>query len=326
MRVGGVALIFLGALGWLGQAWLGATSADAAPAVAGLFTYYRPEKQRELFPESQTHLVYYDFDREQGAMLRQLEADLARIQGRQGYVLQVGMQTRTRSLPELIRALKHPHHPVSMQLERLLQILDRSGVEVYLRPLSEMNDGSAPWELNFLRGGRVVNTTESFVRAWDLLAKRVRAKRSPSLKLLFSPMVNRQRYSIGEVREILLQIPPSQIDLFAPTVYSRPDFYFGGDAKSYDRAALLLEPWLRMLQSTPHADLPLAVAELGFFNAGLWQEQTRALDQAVSDLRARGFSYLLYFQAGNAKRDWAIPAGVVSTGRLRAAIERFQER
>ena len=302
--------------------------------MAGVFSYYSFQKRLERWPEARTQLTYVDLDGPLKRHLPQLEKLVTAMRAQPGQVLQLGIHTRRHALGPLVRDLRNPKAPLSRALDDILDIVDRAGFCVILRPLSEMNSGSegSPWELNWMKDGVMPNRPEDFIDAWRLIAHRVKSRRNPALQLMFSPLANRQQYSVQAVRQILLGIPPGQIDWFAPTIYARPGTWFGDKNRDYDSPAELVRPWVGVVRSTHHARrVRLGVAELGFSAAGDRTLQVRAWLRAARELKAAGFEYLLYFQAGNflpgaAAREWGLPWDASSQRRLSEGLAEFQAR
>lgn len=330
-RIQILALTFLG----VGQSFSWAAEKNPCAAlnrVSGFYTGASIAKEISQYPDFQSHLIYIDLDQADSPTLRNhakgLEETLRLLEKNSRPVaLQIALETSKSSLPRILRALELKDHPLANRLDLILDRLRHSrNLCIFLRPFSEMNDGSAqaPWELNTEINDEHPNSPDRFIEIWQQIFKRIKKLNSPNLKMMFSPLATRQRFSIGDISYILNQLPQGSIHIYAPTLYSRPRSYYGEDSFGYDSLRNLLDPWIRVLRNSPHADVPIGIAELGFWKQKRPEQQFGAFREGLVQAKEMGVKYLMYFQYGARNRGWSISGDESIHRKFLDALKSFQ--
>ncbi len=251
---------------------------------------------------------YFKMDDPKGGELIRHLADQGRIQERMGrdFWPQIALETKNLSLAAFITELARPgtvtHENVRM-LARTIASL-RSGTQpVFVRPFSEMNDGTdfAPWEF---ATKRFRNTPEQLATAWKLLHDTFEAEGATNAIFIFSPLAAYQVHHEAETKKALNLIPEGYIDAFGLNVYSRPMTAYGGSQRQPISFAELATPWLNLLADTRHRGIPLAVSEMAVSNQASDADRAEWLRNAFHFTRQHGYVLVTYFNYDH--RYWTI--------------------
>jgi hypothetical protein len=188
-------------------------------------------------------------------------------------------------------------------LARAIAAYGRRGKQVFVRPFSEMNDATsfAPWEFG---NKRYRNTPEQFAAAWRLLRDTFDAEGATNAIFIFSPLAAYQVHREHETRQALDLIPAGYIDCFGLNVYSRPLAAYGGRAVKPIAFAELALPWLRLLDSTKHRGIPLAVSEMAVSNQAADPDRAEWVRDAFQFARTHRYVLVTYFNYEH--RFWTI--------------------
>lgn len=219
-------------------------------------------------------------------------------------------------------------------------VLHNFGQTVLLRPMSEMNDATARWQLSSAQSkalessaGEVGARAQLYAEIWGMIYDVFQARGATNVKFLFIPLVhqdNRTDRSAEGTRaalEALKRIDPAKIDALGLNVYTTQ--YATSAQVQANSFASLTQYWLQWLRSVPgYSSKPLTVGEMGVgqinrSTGGENPESNRIkwIREAFSSARSQGFSMATYFDADNS-------ACVTDecTQALAQAIKSFQER
>jgi hypothetical protein len=242
-----------------------------------------------------------------GDLVRHLD-DQARIQQRMGrdFWPQIALETKNLSLAAFIAELARQgtvtHENVRM-LARTIASLHSGRQPVFIRPFSEMNDGTdfAPWEF---ANKRFHNTPEQLATAWKLLHDTFESEGATNAIFIFSPLAAYGVHHEPETKKALNLIPEGYIDAFGLNVYSRPLTAYGGTKTQPVPFAELATPWLKLLAETRHRGIPLAVSEMAVSNQATDADRAEWLRNAFHFTRAHGYVLVTYFNYNH--RYWTI--------------------
>jgi hypothetical protein len=313
----------------------GAPAAGVAYAQGDRFLYPGDAVGRALalFPESSSVLTYQS--------LGTGPAILRSVWDR-GAIPQIGLET-DKTLDQISAELDAPpaagpgYDPdagaecrsqnAKAQLARWAISLAAAGRPVYLRPLSEMNDGKGAWERFSIdpdtKKPRYDAATypKLYAKVWSQMRAIFRAYRADNVKFLFVSEggdVNR-----AVVEQILREIPAGQIDAVGVNPYARAAAR-GADPVPLER---LVESWRTSFAATPHGGLPFVIGECGvsgnplaygdgdFRNPALlapgtpefaaWDEKrARWIRDGFGYARRAGISLVVYFD--HESSEWAV--------------------
>ncbi len=219
-------------------------------------------------------------------------------------------------------------------------VLHNFGQTVLLRPMSEMNDATARWQLSSAqskalesRAGEVGARAQLYAEIWGMIYDVFQARGASNVKFLFIPLVhqgNRTDRSAEGTRaalEALRRIDPAKVDALGLNVYTTQ--YATSTQVQTNSFASLTQEWLQWLRNVPgYSSKPLTVGEMGVgqlnrSTGGENPESNRIkwIREAFSSARSQGFSMATYFDADNS-------ACVTDecTQALAQAIKSFQER
>lgn len=210
---------------------------------------------------------------------------------------QIALETRDLSLSEFTKQLSTHGSRIDINVRRLAAEIAKyrsRNKYFFLRPFSEMNDGTDanPWE--FANKTHKNNGTD-LATAWKLLHDVFDQEGATNAIFIFSPLAANRVHNEQEVMVALDKIPVGYIDAFGLNVYSRPKSAYGGTSPEPFSFAELVQPWLKLAQTSRHRGIPLAVAEMGVSNQASDPLRAKWLREAFSFARAHGYVMLTYF-------------------------------
>lgn len=252
-------------------------------------------------------------DPKAGSLIRNFGSQ-ARIQSSKGreFWPQVSLETKGLPLDAFIRELSRPGSVTQGNVRLLARTIAACKAEnrhVFVRPFSEMNDGTdfCPWEFAHKR---YHNTPAQFAAAWKLLRDTFDSEGATNALFIFSPLAAYSVHHERETVEALNLIPPGYIDIFGLNVYSRPMTAYGGSSPKPVAFDTLVTPWLQLVQGTKHRGIPYAVSEMAVSNQAADVYRSEWLRYAFRFARTHGFIMATYFNYPH--RYWSIDPNSVA--------------
>ncbi len=297
-------------------------TASMDPPVAGSYTGTNMQTLLDANPRNSTFLSYGGMDsttldstmanlRNQSEIMARNNRDLAP---------QIALEINHTNLSEFIRDIQDPDSEVRARVQALGRQVKDWGKRIYIRPFSEMNDGSegATWELgNRSRGS---NTAAQLAKAWVLLHDVLDQEGATNALYTFAPLAARSVGRRAEMAETLRQIPRGYIDAFGLNVYTRPLRHYGENSDRYVPFSELVQPWLAIQENSPHRGLPRMVPEMACSTQGSEAERARWIREAFQYGKEHSFKSMTYF---NASEKWSLPEGGLGEQALKDSIAQF---
>ena len=275
------------------------------------------------YPDSRTAILcYLKLDQGQGnSMLGYLrmQADMQEDMGREFWP-QVALETGELSLSEFSHEILRRGSQVDRNVRTLAREIARYRRRkkwFFIRPFSEMNDATedAPWEF----GSKTRhNTPEDLATAWILLRETFDEEGATNAIFVFSPLAAHSVHRESQVLTALNLIPNGYIDAFGLNVYSRPGTSYGGTSPEPISFAELTQPWIKLLASSRHRGIPLAVPEMGVSNQASDEQRAKWLREAFGFARSHDFVLMTYFNYPH--RYWQIDEQSLAGEALRAGM------
>ena len=209
---------------------------------------------------------------------------------------------------------------------------------VYLRPMSEMNDAAAAWQLATHGTG---NTPGRFARAWCRLHSVFDREGASNVLFMFNVMSGSTSPMRGDrIRKTLTLIPPAYIDALGIHPYARAQ-QPGAEPLPFSR---LVEPWMRLFAEAGHPTTPVIIGEMGVSGNPLppshprrndpaalspgtpayqqWDEaRARWIREAFASAAGHGLPLVTYFD--QLDTHWRVDPGSRAHQALRQEIERY---
>ena len=244
----------------------------------------------------------------------------AQARSRRDFWPQVALETGQLSLAEFNRELGRRGSQVDRSVRALASEIARYRRQkkwFFIRPFSEMNDATedCPWEF----GNKAhSNTPEELATAWILLRETFDEEGATNAIFVFSPLAAFHVHRESQVLAALSLIPRGYIDAFGLNVYSRPRTAYGGSSGEPLSFAELVQPWMKLLDSSKHRGIPLAVPEMGISNQASDELRAKWLREAFGFARSHGFVLMTYFNYPH--RYWQIEDQSLAGEALRAGM------
>ena len=183
--------------------------------------------------------------------LRMQAATQARLN--RDFYPQIALETEHLSLPAFTRELSRPGSPLDIKVRALASEIARYRDQnkwFFIRPFSEMNDGTAttPWEFG---SPNQHNTPADLAAAWSGLRRVFDAEGATNALFMFSPLAAHGVHREAEVLDALNRIPVGQIDCFSLNLYSRPRSAYGGNGAEPIPFAEIAHQWMSALAPLP---------------------------------------------------------------------------
>ena len=280
------------------------------------------------YPGSRTAIfAYFKLDSmDIGPFIRDLRIQAA-TQARlnRDFYPQIALETEHLSLPAFTHELSHPGSPLDIKVRALASEIARYRDQnkwFFIRPFSEMNDGTAttPWEFG---NPTQHNTPAKFASAWLLLRRIFDEEGATNALFLFSPLAAHGVHREKEVLDALDRIPVGQIAAFSLNLYSRPRSAYGGNGAEPIPFAELAHQWMRVLAHSRHKGIPLAIAEMAVSSQASDAQRAKWLREAFHFGRTHNFVMMTYFNFPH--RYWEIHAGTQAGDALDVEINRKSE-
>lgn len=252
------------------------------------------------YPGSRTAILsYLKLDTEDVySVVRDLKihADMQERAGREFWP-QISLETHRLNLKALHRELSRRGSQVDGNVRTLAREIARyrdRNKWYFIRPFCEMNDAT-PWAHWEFGNKKHVNTPAQFAEVWKLLRNAFDEEGATNAVFLFSPLAARGVHRHKEILATLNKIPVGSIDAFSLNLYSRPMTAYGGTSPEPISFAQLARPWMKVLASSKHRGIPLAVAEMAVSNQASDAQRAKWLRDAFRFGRANGFVMMTYF-------------------------------
>jgi hypothetical protein len=280
------------------------------------------------YPDSRTAILsYFKLDGEEAASTTEYIRMQAEVQDRMGreFWPQLALETSHLNLSEFNHELADPTSQVKRNVRRLAREIARyrnRNKWFFIRPFSEMNDATqdCPWEFGYKAH---TNTPEDLATAWILLREAFDEEGATNAIFIFSPLAAYRVHREKEVTAALNLIPRGYIDAFGLNVYSRPKSVYGGASAEPLSFAELSQPWIKLLASTKHRGIPLAVPEMGISNQASDELRARWLRDAFGFARSNNFVLITYFNYPH--RYWQIDDQTLAGAALKAGMAPIRE-
>ena len=297
-------------------------TASMDPPVAGSYTATNMQELLDANPRNTTFLSYGGMDSTTLDATMYNLGNQAEIMARNGRDLapQIALEINNTNLSEFIRDIQDPDSEVHARVQALGRQVKDWGKRVYIRPFSEMNDGSegATWELG--NRSRGTNTPAQLAKAWVLLHDVMDQEGATNALYTFAPLAARRVGRRAEMAETLNLIPRGYIDAFGLNVYTRPLSHYGENSERYVSFSELVQPWLAIQENSPHRGLPRMVPEMACSTQGSETERARWIKEAFQYGKEHGFKAMTYF---NATAKWSLPEGGLGEQALKDSIAQF---
>jgi hypothetical protein len=235
---------------------------------------------------------------------------------------QIAIETDHMTLAEFRRQLDTRGSDLDYNVRQLAKGVARyrdASKWVFIRPFSEMNDGSSPWQ--FATEG-CNNSPGDFAAAWNRLHEVFDEEGATNALFVFSPLAAQTVHHESDVLAALNRIPKGYIDAFGLNVYSRPANAYGRGSSEPYSFGNLVEPWLSVLAKSTHRGIPAVVCEMGISNQATTEQRSKWIHDAFKYARSHGFKMATYFNFKHVKRlDWVIGDGTVEEVALRSELD-----
>ncbi len=234
---------------------------------------------------------------------------------------QLPLETHELTLAAFRRALSQPDSQVSRNVRALAREIANyrdANKWFFIRPFCEMNDGTLnnPWEFGNINRS---NSPEDMAAAWKLLRETFNSEGATNAIFVFSPLAAYSVHHEAEVLQSLKLIPRGYIDAFGLNVYSRPMTAYGGKSEDPISFQTLVDPWVKLLERSPHYGIPLAVPEMAVSSQASDARRADWLKNAFAYIRQHRFVMVTYFNYPH--QYWQVDDGTLAGEALRTGIE-----
>ena len=296
------------------------------PLVIGMYKEMNHRQLLEKYPGSRTSILSYvklDIDAAKGdvrSTVRQLryEANDHERMKREFWP-QIALETQSLSLAALRQELASPGSQVDDNLRTLARAIAQYRDKhkwFFIRPFSEMNDEEGSWEF---ANKQFVNTPQDFAAVWKLIREVFDEEGATNAIFIFSPLAAYHTHHEQEILKALNLIPSGYIDAFGLNVYSRPLSAYGRNSAAPISFAELAAPWIKLLTSSKHHGIPLAIPEMGVSQEASDSDRSQWLRQAFAFARGHNFVMLTYFNVPGGV-GWTVEDGSLAEETLRQAM------
>ena len=296
------------------------------PLVIGMYKEMNHRELLDRYPGSRTSILSYvklDIDAAKGdarSTVRQLKYeanDHERM--KRDFWPQIALETQRLSLPTLRQELENSGSQVDDNLRTLARAIAQYRDKhkwFFIRPFSEMNDEEGSWEF---ANKQYTNTPQDFAAVWKLLRDIFDEEGATNAIFIFSPLAAYHTHHEMEILKTLNLIPAGYIDAFGLNVYSRPLSAYGRGSAAPISFAELATPWIKLLASSKHHGIPLAVPEMGVSQEASDVNRSQWLRQAFVFARNHDFVMLTYFNVPGGV-GWTVEDGSLAEETLREAM------
>jgi hypothetical protein len=236
---------------------------------------------------------------------------------------QISLETGHLNLKDFRLDLARPGSRVYRSVHMLAKAIARyrsARKWVFIRPFSEMNDGTLenPWEFANTEQN---NRPEDLAGAWKLLREAFDAEGARNAIFIFSPLA---AYSVHHEKDVLAameMIPAGYIDAYGLNVYSRPMTAYGSASPDPIPFSTLVQPWLDLLAHSKHRGIPLTVSEMAVSNQATDDRRAKWIRDAFTFIHQHRYVMATYFNYPH--RYWHIDEGTHAMIALKDEMSRY---